>query len=95
MQSAMPLSYLKTFLLVADDEGRGISEIAREFGISNEHRRLMTRFIQNLTKKPRRLHRGLDLLEVRKHPTMARKKAVFLSEKGRALLERMLEPLSD
>jgi DNA-binding MarR family transcriptional regulator len=95
MRSPMPLSYLKTFLLVASEEGRGVSEIAREFGLAHERRRIMTRFIQSLTKKPRKLHRGLDLLEVRPHQSIKRKKAIFLSDKGRELLARMLQPISD
>jgi hypothetical protein len=95
VRSPMPLSYLKTFLLVASEEGRGVSEIARDFGIAHERRRIMTRFIQNLTKKPRKLHRGLDLLEVRAHPTIKRKKAIFLSTKGRNLLSKMLQPFEN
>ena len=95
VRSPMPLSYLKTFLLVASEEGRGVSEIARDFGIAHERRRIMTRFIQNLTKKPRKLHRGLDLLEVRPHPTIKRKKAIFLSDKGRDLLAKMLQPIEN
>jgi hypothetical protein len=89
--SGMPLSFLTTFLMVALEEGRGVGDLARAYGISD--RRLMSRFLLGLTKKPSDRDRGLDLLEFRTHPTNKQKKAVYLTDKGRDLLSNMLRSI--
>lgn len=90
--AGMPLSYLTTFLLVAIEEGQGVGDIARAYGTSD--RRVMSRFLRGLAKKPSdRGREGEDLLEFRRHPTNKQKKAIYLSGKGRDLLSKMLRPI--
>jgi hypothetical protein len=89
--SGMPLSFLTTFLMVALEEGQGVGDLARAYGISD--RRVMSRFLLGLTKKPSDRDRGLDLLEFRTHPTNKQKKAIYLTDKGRDLLSKMLRPI--
>jgi hypothetical protein len=89
--SGMPLSFLTTFLMVALEEGQGVGDLARAYGISD--RRVMSRFLLGLTKKPGDRDRGLDLLEFRTHPTNRQKKAIHLTDKGRDLLSKMIRPI--
>jgi hypothetical protein len=89
--AGMPLSFLTTFLLVALEEGQGVGDLARAYGMPD--RRVMSRFLLGLSKKPGDRDRGLDLLELRPHPTNKQKKAIYLTDKGRDLLSNMLRPI--
>jgi hypothetical protein len=76
LQRGMPVSFLIVFLLIAMDEGKGIGEYARRFGID---RFQMSRYMVSLGP-----HRH-GWIEIR--PQRANAKNVFLTQKGRDFLK--------
>lgn len=93
----MPLTSVATLLLIATDEGRGVSELARAYGMARLDRRLMSRYIHRLSKEPRDYGPGLDLVEVRPdlNDPKGLKKEVVLSDRGRDVLSKMVRALRD
>jgi DNA-binding MarR family transcriptional regulator len=90
LRATMPLQYVYTFLLIAMDEGKSVSEYAAMAGISKS---VMSRHILDIGNRDRYMGEGFGLVETRPHPFELRKYEVFLSNKGRALLHRMTRTL--
>jgi DNA-binding MarR family transcriptional regulator len=85
VRPVMSINRLIAFLIVAESEGKSITEYARDAGVSNavmvqELIRLSSRLVNN---QP-----GPDLLERRADAHDPRTMAVNLTGKGRALLAR-------
>jgi DNA-binding MarR family transcriptional regulator len=81
--STMPLQLAFTFLMVAADEGRPVSEYARAAGMAPG---VMARNLLDLGDYNRRREPGLMLVEERIDPMDRRIHRKFLTQKGRALV---------
>jgi hypothetical protein len=88
LRGDMPAQYIKTFLLVAMDEGHGVGEYARRAGVSKS---VMSRHILDLGMRLRTGEPGLDLLMTRPNPMELRRHEVFLTAAGRTLAHRILQ----
>ena len=74
--SRIPLAWIKTLLLVALDEGKGVANYARS---ANVHRAIMSKFLHCIGDK-RGLYYdkpGLGLVEVKIDPVRADRRQVF------------------
>jgi hypothetical protein len=81
--STMPLQLAFTFLMVATDEGRPVSEYACAVGMAPG---VMARNLLDLGNYNRRREAGLMLVEERIDPMDRRIHRKFLTHKGRALV---------
>jgi DNA-binding MarR family transcriptional regulator len=86
LQRRMPIDRVIAFLTVVESEGKTITEYASDAGVSttvmvNELVRLSSRLIRN---QP-----GPDLLERHRNPRDPRIMGVYVTEKGRALLNKI------
>lgn len=88
--SIMPLQQAVTFLLVAMEEGEGVTEYARRAGVSQS---VMTRHLLDLGEFNRRHEPGLGLVFSRPNPLNRRKHQVFLTSKGRTLTAQIYRAL--
>ncbi len=72
------------FLLVAVDEGNGVSYYARALGV---HRWRMSRYLRDIGSRNRSGGPGLGLVTVEQDPTNPRWSKVVLTDKGRTVAE--------
>ena len=80
--SRIPVAWIKTLLLVALDEGKGVAHYSRAAKV---HRTIMSRYLHCIGDKKRREDKpGLGLVEVKIDPARADRRQVFLTEEGRA-----------
>ena len=80
LRGSIPLPYAIVFLLVALDEGNGVTSYARALGI---HRWRMSRYLRDIGARARRGGPGLGLVSVEHDGPRSTK--VFLTDKGRAV----------
>jgi DNA-binding MarR family transcriptional regulator len=85
-QSQMPVSLVSTFLLVANKEGRTVSELANAAGISLAK---MSRQLADLSDVNRYGAPGLGLIEMRVEIHDRRFMRSRLTEKGRAFARQI------
>lgn len=83
ISGVVPISFLIVFLLVATDEGHGINEYARRFGVD---RRTMSRHLRSIGAR----YRKYGLVKTTKSRTNKSGKRVFLTAKGKRLLTRII-----
>jgi hypothetical protein len=89
--SYIPLAWIKTLLLVALDEGKGVGHYSRQ---ANAQRMVMSRNLHCLGDKKRRDDKpGLGLVEVKTDPVRADRRQVFLTEEGRAVVAAIIASL--
>jgi hypothetical protein len=82
--SRIPVAWIKTLLLVALDEGKGIAHYSRAANVS---RMTMSRYLHCIGDKKRRDDiPGLGLVEVKIDPIRADRRQVFLTEEGHAVV---------
>jgi hypothetical protein len=81
---SIPLPYAITFLTVALDEGKPIGAYAHDLDFD---RFVMTRYIQCIGDKGRHGNPGLGLVTVKRTETSPPKTEVYLTDKGRAVVE--------
>lgn len=91
LNSTMPLQYVTTFLQVAIDEGKTVSEYAELSGTSQS---LMTRHLLDLGKINRHHEAGHDLVEARHGLMDRRTKHTQLTAKGHRLVGQLLGALA-
>jgi DNA-binding MarR family transcriptional regulator len=82
----IPISFLMVFLVVALDEGLGVNEYARRFGID---RRDMSRCLKNIGSSRNYRSKFYGLVTFRKPPTNKSGKMVFLTKKGKKLFDKL------
>lgn len=82
----MPLQYVMTFLLVAEEEGLGITEYAKRADVAQS---VMSRHILDLGDRDRKKAEGFGLVHTSVDPMELRKKRVYLTDKGRVIWRRM------
>lgn len=87
----MPLQQAYAFLLVAMEEGEGVTEYARRAGVSQS---VMTRHLLDLGDFNRRHEPGLGLIVQRPDPLNRRKHQTFLTDKGAALAAQVYRALA-
>jgi DNA-binding MarR family transcriptional regulator len=87
MRPAMALQAMRSYLLVALQEGLGVTELANKAGIKQA---VMSRHLQDIGTRDRYLEEGLGLVDQRALPMELRKHEVFLTPKGRALAHRLV-----
>jgi hypothetical protein len=86
--SNIPAAWIKTLLLVALDEGKGVAHYSRAAKV---HRTIMSRYLHCIGDKKRRDDKpGLGLVEVKIDPVRADRRQVFLTEKGHAAVAAII-----
>jgi DNA-binding MarR family transcriptional regulator len=83
----MPAQYIQSFLLVAMDEGKSVSEYAHTAGVSKS---VMSRHLLDIGERNRHMEKGLGLVQSRPNPMELRKHEYFLTPKGHALLDQLV-----
>lgn len=86
LRNDMPAQYIRTFLMVAAEEGLGVGDYARKAGVAKS---VMSRHVLDLGDFNRKREPGFELLEQHVDIMERRRHAIYLTPKGRALLERM------
>ena len=87
----MPIQLVQTFLLVAQNEGAGLRELA---GMAHAKLPTMSRHLLDLGERNRNMQPGFGLVERVPNPMELRSNQYYLSRKGRNLIEA-LEGLLD
>jgi DNA-binding MarR family transcriptional regulator len=82
----MPLQYLTSFLLVAQEEGLPVQDYAERARVSKS---VMSRHLLDIGDRTRTGEPGLGLVTSRPKPMNLREHEVLLTPKGRALVGRM------
>lgn len=90
IRQTMPMQYIRTFLLVALEEGLGVSEYARRAGVSQS---VMSRHLLDIGDRNRHMEEGFGLITFRPNPTDFRKHEIFLTDKGRAIAHQLVRAL--
>ena len=75
-------------MLVAQEEGLSVSEYAKQAGVGQT---TMTRHLLDIGLQTRKREPGLNLVMQRQDPLDLRRHQAFLTDKGRALLTRVLD----
>jgi DNA-binding MarR family transcriptional regulator len=81
----IPMSHARSLLLVALDEGKTVKWYARKAGVAQS---VMTRQLFDIGEFTRDKTPGLGLVERRANPQDLREHQLYLTHKGRALVER-------
>ena len=82
----IPASYIVSFLLVSEKEGRPVGEYAVELDM---YKAVMTRHLLDLGERDRHGGEGLNLVEQHRDKVDLRVNRTFISEKGAALLAKV------
>ena len=90
LRGSIPLPFVTTFLMVALDEGKGVSAYARALGIS---RTAMSRYLRDIGDRARNGGPGLGLVTMQPNPTHSSRRPVVLTAKGRATARQIFEPM--
>jgi DNA-binding MarR family transcriptional regulator len=82
-------AWIKTLLMVALDEGKGVAHYSREAKV---RRTIMSRNLHCIGDKKRGddNHPGLGLVEVKIDPVRADRRQVFLTEEGHAVVAAII-----
>jgi DNA-binding MarR family transcriptional regulator len=91
LRPTMPLQHAYTFLLVAMEEGLGVSEYAEKAGVPQT---VMTRHLLDMGTHTRTRQEGLGILVSRMDPLDMRKHQTYLTPEGRALLHKIIRTMS-
>jgi DNA-binding MarR family transcriptional regulator len=91
IRGTMPLQYVTAFLLVAEEEGLGVSDYARRAGVSLS---VMSRHLLDIGERNRGMDEGFGLVTYRANPNELRKHEYMLTDKGRAVAHQILRQWS-
>jgi hypothetical protein len=86
LRPTMPAQYIYAFLLVALHEGKSVQEYATMAGVSKS---VMSRHILDIGERDRHMEEGFGLVTYRPNPMNLRQHEIFLTDKGRALINRL------
>jgi DNA-binding MarR family transcriptional regulator len=92
LRSTMPMQYIVSFLLVALDEGEGVTEYARQAGVSQT---VMSRHLLDIGARNRHMEDGFGLVDDRQDPMNLSKHQKLLTPKGRTLALEILRALEN
>jgi hypothetical protein len=85
------VAWIKTLLLVALDEGKGVAHYSRAADVN---RAVMSRFLHCIGDKKRRDDiPGLGLVKVKIDPVRADRRQVFLTEEGHSVIAAIIASL--
>lgn len=84
--AGFPTSYAVAFLYVAMEQGKGVSEYARDMGVVQP---VASRVLLEIGAKSRSGGEGLGLIEQDFAPNSLRSKQLFLTAKGRQLARKL------
>jgi DNA-binding MarR family transcriptional regulator len=87
VRPTMPLQHAYTFMLVAMEEGLGVTEYAERAGVAQT---VMTRHLLDIGMQNRKREPGYGLVTQRADPLDMRRHQAFLTHEGRALLRKVL-----
>lgn len=87
LRGTMPLQYVTAFLLVAQEEGLGVGNYAERAGVSVS---VMSRHLLDIGERNRSMEEGFGLVTYRPNPMELRKHEYMLTDKGRALIHRIV-----
>jgi DNA-binding MarR family transcriptional regulator len=82
-RQTMPAQYITSFLLVAMHQGKSVNEYAEMAQVSTS---VMSRHLLDIGDRNRHMTEGFGLVTSRPNPMELRKHEVFLTPKGRAML---------
>jgi hypothetical protein len=86
----MPARYIKSFLLVAEEEGLGPTDYAKRANVAVS---VMSRHLLDIGERDRYMKPGLGWVTCRLNPMELRKKQYWLTDKGRALVHKFKRQL--
>ena len=90
LRHTLPGHYMRAFLLVALDEGKGVMEYAAHSGVAQS---LMSRHLLDLGDKDRNGGPGYGLVTMRQDPLNLRRHQVMLTNKGRAVAATIIRAM--
>lgn len=90
LRQTMPLQYVRAFLLVALDEGKGVGDYAEKAGVSLS---VMSRHLLDIGDRNRHMEEGFGLVTQRPDPLELRKHQAMLTPKGKALAHKIIRAL--
>jgi len=85
-RGGLPVSFLMVFLFVALNEGLGVNEYARRFGVNRWD---MSHLLRSIGIGGQYTKRNYGLVTFRKSPTNKSGKMVFLTKKGKKLFDKL------
>jgi DNA-binding MarR family transcriptional regulator len=91
IRQTMPLQYVVSFLLVAVDEGRGVTEYAERAGVSQS---VMSRHLLDLGDRNRHKEPGFGLVTYKPSMENLSKHEYYLTPKGKGVAHRILRELA-
>lgn len=87
VRPTMPLQHAYAFLMVAMEEGLGVTDYAERAGVPQS---VMTRHLLDIGSHTRRREPGLKLVTQHMDPMDMRKHQTFLTPDGRTLLHKIV-----
>lgn len=90
IRPTMPLQYVVAFLLVALDEGEGVTTYANRAGVSQS---VMSRHLLDIGDRNRHKEEGFGLITQRQDPMNLSKHQAMLSGKGKAIAHAITQAL--
>lgn len=90
LRATMPIQYVRTYLMVACDEGQGVTEYAKRAGVSQS---VMTRHLLDIGERNRRKEEGFGLVYQKPDPMDLRFHRVFLTDDGHALFHQLMRAM--
>jgi DNA-binding MarR family transcriptional regulator len=90
LRPTMPLQYVMTYLLVAMEEGKGVTELAK---IAEVPPTVMTRHLLDIGDRNRAREEGFGLISQERDRNDLRRTHAKFTPKGKALLHRMMTAL--
>jgi len=90
LRGDMPMQYVMTFRLVAEEEGLGITEYAQKAGVAQS---VMTRHVLDIGDRDRYRGEGMGLVYKQVDPMEQRKHRVWLTDKGRVIMRRIIRAI--
>lgn len=91
LRTTMPLQYVYTFLQVAVDEGKSVTEYAKNAGVSTT---VMTRHMLDIGDRNRAQDDGFGLITADRDPNDLRRHHARVTPIGKALVRRVMNALN-
>jgi DNA-binding MarR family transcriptional regulator len=90
IRPTMPLQYVYTFLQVAVDEGKGVTEYAHQAGVSST---VMTRHLLDIGERNRNREEGFRLVTQARDVNDLRRHNARVTPIGKALINKIVNAL--
>lgn len=87
LNERMPMNYVLSFMVVAVDEGKSVTEYAQMLGVNNT---TMSRHLLDIGPFNRNHEEGYGLIEYRPDPLERRRHQYYLTHKGKQFVEMIL-----